>query len=294
MCSRNSRASTSGRRTSLNTNNMKNKNYINRRMFASDASPFVSSTIGETKKKKKKKSKNAAASTASLSAAESSNEDEETEEEDENDSEDVNENKEDNKSSRLVFTTSENDENDTFRGNKAGRLSTQAISKRGGGQEGAAGKQTRTSFYKPMTSRAQIDGMNCEQLLEEIKQRFQSKKKPFLGGGNVPAAVAATKTKTKTGEKGGQNHPRTELEPSTIEIEGFKHEISERLASFLGFGEGESGVKATRRFVDRRLKSYCEEMNLFVGERDEREKKVKRMKDPENPGKWEDLSLIHI
>ena len=56
MCSRNSRASTSGRRTSLNTNNMKNKNYINRRMFASDASPFVSSTIGETKKKKKKKS----------------------------------------------------------------------------------------------------------------------------------------------------------------------------------------------------------------------------------------------
>ena len=72
MCSRNSRASTSGRRTSLNTNNIKNKN-INRRMFASDASPFVSSTIGETKKKKKK-SKNAAASTASLSA-ESSNED---------------------------------------------------------------------------------------------------------------------------------------------------------------------------------------------------------------------------
>ena len=291
MCSRNSRASTSGRRTSLNTNNMKNKNYINRRMFASDASPFVSSTIGETKKKKKKKkSKNAAASTASLSATESSNEDEETEEEDENDSEDVNENKEDNKSSRLVFTTSENDENDTFRGNKAGRLSTQAISKRGGGQEGAAGKQTRTSFYKPMTSRAQIDGMNCEQLLEEIKQRFQSKKKPFLGGGNVPAAAAATKT--KTGEKGGQNHPRTELEPSTIEIEGFKHEISERLASFLGFGEGESGVKATRRFVDRRLKSYCEEMNLFVGERDEREKKVKRMKDPENPGKWEDRRFV--
>ena len=143
MCSRNSRASTSGRRTSLNTNNIKNKN-INRRMFASDASPFVSSTIGETKKKKKKKSKNAAASTASLSATESSNEDEETEEEDENDSEDVNENKEDNKSSRLVFTTSENDENDTFRGNKAGRLSTQAISKRGGGQAGAAGKQTRT------------------------------------------------------------------------------------------------------------------------------------------------------
>ena len=121
MCSRNSRASTSGRRTSLNTNNVKNKNYINRRMFASDASPFVSSTIGETKKKKKK-SKNAAASTASLSA-ESSNEDEETEEENENDS-DANENKEDNKSSRLAFTTSENDENDTFRGNKAGRLST--------------------------------------------------------------------------------------------------------------------------------------------------------------------------
>ena len=148
MCSRNSRASTSGRRTSLNTNNIKNKN-INRRMFASDASPFVSSTIGETKKKKKKKSKNAAASTASLSAAESSNEDEETEEENENDS-DANENKEDNKSSRLAFTTSENDENDTFRGNKAGRLSTQAISKRGGGQEGAAGKQTRTSYYKPM------------------------------------------------------------------------------------------------------------------------------------------------
>ena len=200
MCSRNSRASTSGRRTSLNTNNAKNKNYVNRRMFASDASPLVSSTIGETKKKKKK-SKNAAASTASSSAAESSNEDEETEEENENDSEDANENKEDNKSSRLVFTTSENDENDTFRGNKAGRLSTQAISKRGGGQEGAAGKQTRTSFYKPMTSRAQIDGMNCEQLLEEIKQRFQSKKKPFLGGGNVPAAAAATKT--KTGEKGG-------------------------------------------------------------------------------------------
>ena len=159
MCSRNSRASTSGRRTSLNTNNIKNKN-INRRMFASDASPFVSSTIGETKKKKKKKSKNAAASTASLSA-ESSNEDEETEDENENDSEDVNENKED-KSSRLAFTTSENDD-DTFRGNKAGRLSTQAISKRGGGQEGAAGKESRTSFYKPMTSRAQIDGMNCEQ-----------------------------------------------------------------------------------------------------------------------------------
>ena len=159
MCSRNSRASTSGRRTSLNTNNVKNKNYVNRRMFASDASPLVSSTIGETKKKKK--SKNAAASTASSSAAESSNEDEETEEENENDSEDANENKEDNKSSRLVFTTSENDENDTFRGNKAGRLSTQAISKRGGGQEGAAGKQTRTSFYKTMTSRAQIDGMNC-------------------------------------------------------------------------------------------------------------------------------------
>ena len=88
MCSRNSRASTSGRRTSLNTNNIKNKN-INRRMFASDASPFVSSTIGETKKKKKK-SKNAAASTASLSA-ELSNEDEETEDENENDSEDVNE-----------------------------------------------------------------------------------------------------------------------------------------------------------------------------------------------------------
>jgi len=60
MCSRNSRASTSGRRTSLNTNNVKNKNYVNRRMFASDASPLVSSTIGETKKKKK--SKNAAAS----------------------------------------------------------------------------------------------------------------------------------------------------------------------------------------------------------------------------------------
>ena len=54
MCSRNSRASTSGRRTSLNTNNAKNKNYVNRRMFASDASPLVSSTIGETKKKKKK------------------------------------------------------------------------------------------------------------------------------------------------------------------------------------------------------------------------------------------------
>ena len=285
MCSSNSRASTSGRRTSLNTNNIKNKNNINRRMFASDASP-VSSTIVETKKKKKKKSKNAAASTASLSA-ESSNEDEETVDENENDS-DVNENKED-KSSRLVFTSS-GDENDTFRGNKAGRLSTQAISKRGGGQEGAAGKQSRTSFYKPMTSRAQIDGMNCEQLLEEIKQRFQSKKKPFLGGGNVPAAAAATKT--KTGEKGGQNHPRTEFEPSTIEIEGFKHEISERLASFLRFGEGESGVKATRRFVDRRLKSYCEEMNLFVGERDEREKKVKRMKDPENPGKWEDRRFV--
>ena len=99
MCSRNSRASTSGRRTSLNINNIKNQN-INRRMFASDASPFVSSTIGETKKKKKK-SKNAAASTASLSA-ESSNEDEETE--DENDS-DVNENNED-KSSHLVFTSS--------------------------------------------------------------------------------------------------------------------------------------------------------------------------------------------
>ncbi|CAL6435507.1 unnamed protein product [Bathycoccus prasinos] len=144
MCSRNSRASTSGRRTSLNTNNVKNKNYVNRRMFASDASPLVSSTIGETKKKKK--SKNAAASTASSSAAESSNEDEETEEENENDSEDANENKEDNKSSRLVFTTSENDENDTFRGNKAGRLSTQAISKRGGGQEGAAGKTNEDEF----------------------------------------------------------------------------------------------------------------------------------------------------
>jgi len=288
MCGSNSRASTSGRRTSLNTNNYNNKNNINRRMFASDASP-VSSTIETTietkkKKKKKKKSKNAAASTASLSS-ESSNEDEETEDENENDS-DVNENKEE-KTSRLVFTTSGDD--DGFRGNKAGRLSTQAISKRGGGQEGAAGKQSRTSFYKPMTSRAQIDGMNCEQLLEEIKQRFQSKKKPFLGGGNVPAAAA---TKTKTGEKGGQNHPRTEFEPSTIEIEGFKHEISERLASFLGFGEGESGVKATRRFVDRRLKSYCEEMNLFVGERDEREKKVKRMKDPENPGKWEDRRFV--
>ena len=51
-------------------------------------------------------------------------------------------------------------------------------------------------------------------------------------------------------------------------------------------------MKATRRFVDRRLKSYCEEMNLFVGERDEREKKVKRMKDPENPGKWEDRRFV--
>ena len=109
-------------------------------MFASDASP-VSSTIGETKKKKKK-SKNAAASTASLSA-ESSNEDEETEDENENDS-DVNENKED-KSSHLVFTSS-GDENDTFRGNKAGRLSTQAISKRGGGQEGAAEKKNEDEF----------------------------------------------------------------------------------------------------------------------------------------------------
>ena len=126
---------------SLNTNNIKNKN-INRRMFASDAPPFVSSTIGETKKKKKK-SKNAAASTASLSA-ETSNEDEETEDENENDSEDVNENKED-KNSRLSFTTSENDD-DTFRGNKAGRLSTQAISKRGGGQEGR-GKTIEDEFF---------------------------------------------------------------------------------------------------------------------------------------------------
>ena len=33
-------------------------------------------------------------------------------------------------------------------------------------------------------------------------------------------------------------------------------------------------------------------MNLFVGERDEREKKVKRMKDPENPGKWEDRRFV--
>ena len=72
--------------------------------------------------------------------------DEETEEENENDSEDANENKEDNKSSRLVFTTSENDENDTFRGNKAGRLSTQAISKRGGGQEGGGGKTNEDEF----------------------------------------------------------------------------------------------------------------------------------------------------
>ena len=51
-------------------------------------------------------------------------------------------------------------------------------------------------------------------------------------------------------------------------------------------------MKATRRFVDRRLKSYCEEIDLFVGERDEREKKVKRMKDPENPGKWEDRRFV--
>ena len=29
-----------------------------------------------------------------------------------------------------------------------------------------------------------------------------------------------------------------------------------------------------------------------MGERDEREKKVKRMKDPENPGKWEDRRFV--
>ena len=73
-----------------------------------------------------------------------------------------------------------------------------------------------------------------------------------------------------------------------------KHEISERLSSFLGFGEGESGVKATRRFVDRRLKSYCEKMNLFVGESEENKSgmKVKRKKDPENPGKWEERRIV--
>ena len=114
-----------------------------------------------------------------------------------------------------------------------------------------------SSKYKPMTSKTQLDGMNCEQLLDEIKQRFQTRKKPFLGGGNVPT----------TGEKGHW----TERESATVEIEGFKHEISERLSSFLGFGEGESGVKATRRFVDRRLKSYCEKMNLFV----ENQKRIK-------------------
>ena len=147
-------------------------------------------------------------------------------------------------------------------------------------KRGRRGKQSRTSFYKPMTSRAQIDGMNCEQLLEEIKQRFQSKKETVFrrrersGGGGGD--------EDENGERReSQNHPRTEFEPSTIEIEGFKHEISERLASFLGFGEGESGVKATRRFVDRRLKSYCEEMRAVRGRT---RRKGKESKEDERSG----------
>ena len=164
-----------------------------------------------------------------------------------------------------------------YRGNKAGQISRNP-GKRGG--QGEFSGRKMSSKYKPMTSKTQLDGMNCEQLLDEIKQRFQTRKKPFLGGGNVPT----------TGEKGHW----TERESATVEIEGFKHEISERLSSFLGFGEGESGVKATRRFVDRRLKSYCEKMNLFVGESEENKSgmKVKRKKDPENPGKWEERRIV--
>ena len=164
-----------------------------------------------------------------------------------------------------------------YRGNKAGQISRNP-GKRGG--QGEFSGRKMSSKYKPMTSKTQLDGMNCEQLLDEIKQRFQTRKKPFLGGGNVPT----------TGEKGHW----TERESATVEIEGFKHEISERLSSFLGFGEGESGVKATRRFVDRRLKSYCEKMNLFVGESEENKSgmKVKRKKDPENPGKREERRIV--
>jgi len=261
------RASTSGRVGVLRT--MKK----NGRMFASDASILPS--------------KNAAASSTSTKAEEEEEEEEEEEvEEDIEDDDEGMRREEEDKASVPEF-----------RGNKAGRLSTQAISRHpgGGGGGGGGGKRgqdernrKKSGYYKPATTRAQIDGMNCEQLLEEIKQRFESRKKPFLGGGNVPSATATGTTKsTKT-----SSTPRNELEESTVEIESFKHEISERLASFLGFGEGERGVKATRRFVERRLKSYCEEMNLFVGERDESGKRVKRMKDPENPGKWEERRFL--
>ena len=259
------RASTSGRVGVLRT--MKK----NGRTFASDASNLPS--------------KNAAASSTSTKAEEEEDdEDDEDEEADIEDDEGLRREEEDKASVP------------EFRGNKAGRLSTQAISRHpGGGGGGGGGKRgqdernrKKSGYYKPATTRAQIDGMNCEQLLEEIKQRFESRKKPFLGGGNVPSATATGTTKsTKT-----SSTPRNELEESTVEIESFKHEISERLASFLGFGEGERGVKATRRFAERRLKSYCEEMNLFVGERDESGKRVKRMKDPENPGKWEERRFL--
>ena len=258
------RASTSGRVGVLRT--MKK----NGRTFASDASNLPS--------------KNAAASSTSTKAEEEEDdEDDEDEEADIEDDEGLRREEEDKASVP------------EFRGNKAGRLSTQAISRHPGGGGGGGGKRgqdernrKKSGYYKPATTRAQIDGMNCEQLLEEIKQRFESRKKPFLGGGNVPSATATGTTKsTKT-----SSTPRNELEESTVEIESFKHEISERLASFLGFGEGERGVKATRRFAERRLKSYCEEMNLFVGERDESGKRVKRMKDPENPGKWEERRFL--
>ena len=258
------RASTSGRVGVLRTMMKKNG-----RMFASDASILPN--------------KNAAASSTSTKAEEEEEEDEDDDDEDIEDDEGMRKEEEDKASVP------------EFRGNKAGRLSTQAISRHPGGGGGGGGKRgqdernrKKSGYYKPATTRAQIDGMNCEQLLEEIKQRFESRKKPFLGGGNVPSATATGTTKsTKT-----SSTPRNELEESTVEIESFKHEISERLASFLGFGEGERGVKATRRFVERRLKSYCEEMNLFVGERDENGKRVKRMKDPENPGKWEERRFL--
>jgi hypothetical protein len=123
-----------------------------------------------------------------------------------------------------------------FRGNKGGRLSTSNISK--------SNQTQRESKFKPRVDFKILEKMTCEQLLDEIKERFAQKKRPYLG----------------------QGFEKDSKRP--VEIKGFEHEISSKLRTFLGFDENERGVKASRRFVDRRLKSYLETMNLFVDDDD--------------------------
>ena len=70
-----------------------------------------------------------------------------------------------------------------------------------------------------MTSRAQIDGMNCEQLLEEIKQRFQSKKETVFrrrersggGGGDEDENGREGEAKTTAGPNSNRRRSRSKV-----------------------------------------------------------------------------------